>query len=907
MRFGFQILLASALLCLAGCFFRPNAASEEQRAKKANPNGGIEEIAAQPVPVSGKSAVALYENSRPRCRFTERIGSTHGVRCSVVTVDENGNETLATAIADNLTLRWEEPVLVAGAPVVAQDCAVQNAGLDHLCSITVGEGAASKLKFDLVLSRTALAETRTESSTVLLPYSIETFGRVDFTPLTFATGTTASGGGEAVGFQNTELNPLTTILSTTYSTCAMGGAVYVSTWPFVYEYKNGVLRLFAGSLNPANITEYSHRLRTFLGAPTGGPPYTEGNQLACRGGNLYISVNRQEKILRIDSEGRVHHVAGTGQEGHTGDGGPATAAKISSPTGIAVGPDGSVYFASTGRNVIRKVAPDGIISTVAGTGVYGFSGDGGPATAAEIGYVTGLAVNEAGEIFISDPQAARIRKVSATGTITTVAGNGSMQDPFVEGGVATENPIQPYMLAIDHQGHLIFTEAVLRSNVRRLSNGVLTTIVGGGPSGPLGPVGDGGPALAAKLYGPVGLSADADGAIYIADAYNEIVRKVSPQGIMSTFAGIAEVVRAVSPPPLTGRANEMHLQYMTGVALAPGGTMYVSIMGRHSVLKISASGAVSVFAGDGTQGFAGDNGPAVQAKLFYPQGLAMGSDGSLYIVDQGNHRIRKVDPTGSISTVVGGGTELGDGGPATGAQLFNPSALVIDSAGTLYIADTGNHRIRVVSGGQISTLAGEGTSFGEGVAISSARLASPSGLALDAAGNLFVSEYGQHRVRKISASLPRTIRTIGGQGISGFRELTPPSAGTTGRFSYPSHLTTDFEGRVYVVDRWNNRVRLLQPTADPWIYLLSTFFGGTTDRDCGGGALKGRASGIELNDSLRAGIGAVCVGAPVVVTSRSTCASPADSQEMAIAQNFTGKSGHEYNHVVRITHPCPQN
>jgi hypothetical protein len=275
----------------------------------------------------------------------------------------------------------------------------------------------------------------------------------------------------------------------------------------------------------------------------------------------------------------ISTVAGNGIGGDSGDGGAATAAQLWDPRGVAVDAAGKLYIADSGRHRIRKVTPDGIITTVAGNGIEGYSGDGGAATAASLRWPYGVAVDATGNLYIADADNHRIRKVTQDGIITTVAGNGI-----------------------------------------------------GGYSG------DGGAATAASLYYPRDVAVDAAGNLYIADSDNHRIRKVTSAGIITTVAG------------------------------------------------------------KGTGGYSGDGGAATSASLLWPHGVAVDATGNLYIADKNNNRIRKVTPSGIISTVAGNGAYgySGDGGPATAASLQWPHGVAVDAAGNLYIADTSNHRIRKV-------------------------------------------------------------------------------------------------------------------------------------------------------------------------------------------------------------------
>ncbi len=328
-----------------------------------------------------------------------------------------------------------------------------------------------------------------------------------------------------------------------------------------------------------------------------------------------------------------------------------------------------------------------------------------------------------------------------------------------------------------------------------------TLAVGG--SGDTG-VGDGGPATSAPLNAPSFVALDSAGSVYFPHGSTRI-RKVDAGGTISTVAGNGTEGNSGDGGP----AISAELNYPTGIAVDSAGNLYTVIYMGPRVRRVDGSGTISTVAGDGSWGASGDGGPATSAQLNYPQGMAVDSAGNLYIADAGNHRIRKVDiGSGTISTVAGTGTPgpAGDGGPAAAAQLRDPSGVFVDGAGNLYIADSGNHRVRKVdAGGAISTVAGTGTGGynGDGIAATSAQLNYPYDVAVDSAGNVFVADLANERVRKVDTG--GTISTVAGTGTAGYNG--DGIAATSAQLNTPLGVALDSAGNLYIADANNSRIR----------------------------------------------------------------------------------------------------
>ena len=328
----------------------------------------------------------------------------------------------------------------------------------------------------------------------------------------------------------------------------------------------------------------------------------------------------------------------------------------------------------------------------------------------------------------------------------------------------------------------------------------ITTVAGNGygaGTGIGGYSGDSGPAVAAKLSDPAAVICDSAGNLYIADQLNMRVRKVDVTGNITTIAGTGLTGDSGDGAPATSAT----LSFPQGLAFDGAGNLYISCM--HYVRKINAGGIISTIAGGGATGL-GDGGPATSAELNNPLGIAFDKTGNLYIADHDNNRLRKVDLTGIITSVAGGAAALGDGGPADSSGLFSPSAVVIDTSGNIFIADAGNDRIRKINtSGIISTFAGGAcNNSGDGGAATWAGLCSPSAIALDNAGNMYIAD-GNNRIRKVNAA--GIISNYAGTGTLGY--TGDNGLATAATLRYATGLAIDKNGNLYIADNSNNVVR----------------------------------------------------------------------------------------------------
>ena len=553
-------------------------------------------------------------------------------------------------------------------------------------------------------------------------------------------------------------------------------------------------------------------------------------------GNLYIADEGNNRIRKITTSGKISTIAGDGIAGFGGDGGLATAAKLNSPSGIAIDSAGNLYIADTDNNRIRKITASGKISTIAGNGTAGFGGDLGFATSAKLQNPSGIAVDSAGTLYIADKANNRIRKVITTGIINTIAGNGTAGFSG-DGGIATAAQLQmPSGVAIDFAGNLYIADAA-NARIRKVTSyGIISTVAGANPG-----LGDGGPAEAAGLSTPSGIAIDSEGNLYIADTDNNRIRKIIASGIISTVAGNGtrgsggdggpasaaqldypgslevdsadnlyisnygdNLVRKVTAAGVISTAAS-GLHHSFGVAVDQAGNIYVAERDLGIIRKITPTGVKSTVAGGGTSGL-GDGGPANAAHLNEPYDVAFDSAGNLIISDAGNGRIRKVTPTGIISTIAGGGTVDANGVPATDVALYMPLCLAVDSADNVFFSESSKGRIRKVTlAGIISTVAGGGSDLGDGGPATATQLYWPEGLAVDSAGNLYIADEGDNRIRKVTAA--GIISTIAGDGTAGFGG--DGGLATAAQLYDPNDVAIDSVGNIYIADTANQRIRIV--------------------------------------------------------------------------------------------------
>lgn len=609
---------------------------------------------------------------------------------------------------------------------------------------------------------------------------------------------------------------------------------------------NGVISTVAGRLGQGGFSgDDGPATSALLNVPIGVVLDHAGNIYICEVGN-----NRIRKVTA--ATGVISTIAGNGSQGYNGDGRPASSASLNEPQNVAVDKDGNVYISDFSNHRIRKVnAADGMISTIVGTGAPGFNGDDMPAAQAQLNGPTNVSVDKDGNLIICDAINSRIRRVAAAdGMIRTIVGKGSTGFGG-DGGPATDASINaPVGAIVDSAGDLYFSD---RNNhrIRKVvaGTGVITTIAGIGPltiSGLGGFNGDGLAALASALNFPTGLAVDPAGNLYICDRSNQRVRKLvaavmndsapptvaittpTSSGTFTTANGALNLggtaadntevlqVRWSNDRGGSGVATGAASWSVQSVTLLPGlNNITITAWDANGnagqaalAVTFNASQIISRFGGTGDPGDSGDGGAVFAARLS-PYGLAVDASGGLLVSDDESHRVRRITPGGTINAFAGAGAlgASGDGGPAVNAAMNLPQDMVVDAAGNVYISDTNNHRVRrVAPNGVITTYAGTGKRDfgGDGGPATQANLSFPFGLALDSAGNLYIADSGNARVRKVTAS-SGFISTVAGSGLIGFSGDDGPATQAT--FKLPFGVAVDKNDALYILDRLDNRIR----------------------------------------------------------------------------------------------------
>lgn len=506
-------------------------------------------------------------------------------------------------------------------------------------------------------------------------------------------------------------------------------------------------------------------------------------------GNIFVADTFNNIIRKITPTGVVSTFAGSGTGAHAD--GTGVAASFYYPRGMAFDSSGNLFVADTLNYVIRKITPAGVVTTFAGTA--GTSGVvNGTGTAAQFNYPRDLVIDSSNNIFVADAFGHVIRKITPGAVVTTFAGTSGTYGLVDNTGTAAKFNA-PYGITIDVSNNLYVSDTYNNSIRKITPAGVVTTIAGSTTSGYADGTG-----AAAKFAYPIGITIDNSGNLFVVDNLNSCIRKITPGGVVTTFVGYPAQNGFVN-----GTGNVARFSGLEGMAIDSSGNTFVADSNNHVIRKITPSGVVTTFAGSGTAGFA--NGTGAAAQFNGPGGLAIDGSNNLYVADTSNHRIRKITSAGVVTTIAGSGTAGYANANGTSAQFSSPAGVAVNSAGEVFVAEKTSHIIRKIDSSLNVTLyAGTPSSLGntDGAALS-AKFYSPNNIAIDSSNNLYIADLGNYTIRKITYSNMTVSTLAGSPGVPG----TIDGTGTAARFNGPHSLLLVGNNTLYVSDGYGHAIR----------------------------------------------------------------------------------------------------
>ena len=520
--------------------------------------------------------------------------------------------------------------------------------------------------------------------------------------------------------------------------------------------------------------------------------------------------------------------------GHMGGGGDldesGVLARFADPIGLSRDASGNLYIADTSVCTIRRLAPDGTVTTIAGLTAVRDAVDGTGADA-RFHLPNDLVVSTDGNIYVADTSNHTIRRVTPAGVVTTVTGLAGVGG-YVDGSVTDARLGTPRGIAADRSGNLYFTDGAY--TVRKITpTGVVSTLAGS-PGLDGSTDGTGNAARFGQLHG---IAVDVSDNVYVADYGNQTIRRITPAGVVTTVAGVPGVSGSNDGPGATAL-----FRFPRDVAVDASGNVYIADTENHLIRRLSPGGTVTTVSGAAGVSGSSDGGLA-EARFKFPQGLVADDSGNVYVGDTRNFSIRRIASTGAVTTIAGSASVSGStDGVGALARFAKPSGLWMDRTGVLYVTDADNHTVRAISGATVSTIAGRAGEYGgdDGTG-SAARFYEPDGIAGDDAGNLYVADHNNHTIRKITAA--GVVTTLAGSpGLSGSAD----GVGGVARFYHPLGVAVDAAGTVYVADSFNRTIRKISPTG-----AVSTFAGvagslGSAD-GTGAAARFGGPNGLALD------------------------------------------------------------
>jgi len=530
-------------------------------------------------------------------------------------------------------------------------------------------------------------------------------------------------------------------------------------------------------------------------------------------GNVYVADTKNHTIRRITAGGVVTTMAGTAGIAGSADG-IGSAARFKIPHGVAVDSTGTVYVTDTGNFTVRKITPGGVVTTLAGTAGHRGLID-GTGSAAEFDDAQGIAVDNAGNVYVAEVAYNTIRRITPGGVVTTLAAGAGFGSGSEDGTGPAAQFDHPIGLAVDGAGTVYVADS-WNQTIRKISaGGVVTTLAGLAIPQPdiepgLGSAGLGGSAdgtgPAARFNGPTGMAADNAGNVYVTDLWNNTIRKITPGGAVTTLGGTADF----PPGSADGTGPAARFSHPNGIAVDATGSVYVADTDNHTIRKITPDGVVSTLAGMANLSGRAD-GIGQAARFNAPRSVAVDSAGNVYVADTINCAIRKITPAGVATTLAGAADGSADG-TGLAAQFFFPQGAAVDSTGTVYVADTGNNTIRKITpGGVVTTLAGTpgvGTYPVDGTG-PAARFDQPFALAVDGAGTVYVADTRNNMIRKITPA--GVVTTLAGTAANSTYGGSADGTGPAAQFEAPCGIAVDSAGMVYVADALNSTIRKITP------------------------------------------------------------------------------------------------
>jgi len=566
-------------------------------------------------------------------------------------------------------------------------------------------------------------------------------------------------------------------------------------------------------------------------------PLSESTRRFLRG--FFVLMLALGSLIALNAQGQsnypVPYAFNTFAGNAYGGNGTGNQAIFNNPYATAVDSAGNVYVADTTNFAVRKITAAGVVTTLAGlAGTSGITN--GTGSDARFGYLNGIAVDRAGNVFVTDGGYHTVRKITAAGVVTTLAGTPGVTGS-ADGTGSAARFYSPFGIAVDSTGNLYVTDQNNHTIRKITPAGVVTTVAGA--AGVIGSTDGSG--SAARFHYPAGIAVDSVGNVYVADTYNYTIRKITSAGSVSTFAGTAGASGNAN-----GTGSAALFSFPNGVAVG-GGNVYVADTWNCMIRKITSARVVTTVAGSGAAG--NTNGTGSAAQFNYPYGLAATSTGTIYVADSYNREIRKITSASAVTTLAGSATTDGGGvgstnGTGRAARFFNPNGVTVTGT-TVYVADSNNSTIRkITSTGAVTSFAGTARRPGSADGMGSvAQFQYPYGVAADKAGNVYVADTSNNTIRKITSA--GVVTTLAGvAGVIGSADGT----GSAARFYYPYAVAVDASGNVYVADTYNFTVRKITPAGA--VTTLAGLAGSSAYVDgTGSGARFGYLYGIAVDNA----------------------------------------------------------